>query len=65
MEGAGRGGDSAELARGIERVIDDRVFAETLAEKARARVMREFTFEGHMEMTMALYRRVMGRRVRS
>lgn len=60
-----RGGDSAELARGIERVIDDRVFAETLAEKARARVMREFTFEGHMEMTMALYRRVMGRRVRS
>jgi glycosyltransferase involved in cell wall biosynthesis len=54
-----RAGDSEQLAEAIEKVIGDEAYAATLAERAGQRVMKEFTFEGHMTTMVELYRRLL------
>jgi glycosyltransferase involved in cell wall biosynthesis len=55
-----RAEDSEQLAEAIEKVIGDERYAAALAEKAGQRVMREFTFEGHIKTMVELYRQVLG-----
>jgi glycosyltransferase involved in cell wall biosynthesis len=48
-------GDPAALAAAVVRVIEDPDLARRLTDSAYQRVMDQFTFEKHMEATLALY----------
>jgi glycosyltransferase involved in cell wall biosynthesis len=50
--------DANALAAGIERVVTDRAFAESLRQKGLARA-REFTWARTAMATMAVYERVL------
>jgi glycosyltransferase involved in cell wall biosynthesis len=56
-----RPGDSNALASAIEKLVVDPGYATALAENAGRRMMREFTFEKHIETTVALYRQLLGK----
>ncbi len=51
--------DAAALARAIERLIDDAALARRLAEAARRRAEREFSFDACLSRYLALYREIL------
>ncbi len=53
-------GDSAALAKALNRLIGDADLRDRLGGQAHARVCREFTADRMAELTMAVYREVIG-----
>jgi glycosyltransferase involved in cell wall biosynthesis len=52
-------GDPAALAKAVTRLIEEPSLARRMADSAYQRVMDQFTFEKHMETTLALYSRLL------
>ncbi len=51
--------DPAAIAEAIIKIADDKELARRLAREGRAKVLKDFTLEGMIDKTEAVYRRVL------